>query len=251
MQEERDSAIRQLVITHDHPRNLVQQQERMTEHSEELVDNLRHANFNEVGGENMQSFVALDILVADCSKFIKQLQEALDERSQFEPTIRELESVLFSKDQDMQDMNVEFVELSQKCAQLEEISGKCAVLDEKCTDMDFQVAQNAHERYSLHLEVDYLRKYLSEMEISMKASSEFHSDLKHQFDTTIEQLIAVIWEVVQDETLVSVPCKERISYLEKSLLLLIENYKESFSQVNLVHKCLLELASDYRNSWEK
>lgn len=251
LQEERDSAIQQLAITHDHLRKLVQQQERMTEHSEELVDRLRHAESNEVGGENMQSFVALDILVADCSKFMKQLQKALDERSQFEPTIRELESVLFSKDQDIHDMNVEFVELSQKCAQLEEISGKCAVLDEKCADMAFQAAQNAHEKDSLHLEVDSLRKSLSEMEISMKASSEFHSDLKHQFDTTIEQLIAVIWEVVQDETLVAVPCTERISYLETSLLLLIEKYKVAFSQVNLVHKCLLELASDYGNSWEK
>ena len=67
----------------------------------------------------MQSFVVLDILVTDCSKFMKQFQKALDERSQFEPTIRELESVLFSKDQDIQDMNVKSVELSQKCAQLE------------------------------------------------------------------------------------------------------------------------------------
>lgn len=250
-QEERDSAIQQLAITHDQLRKLVQQQERMTEHSEELVDRLRHAESNEGGGENIQSFVALDILVADCSKFIKQLQKALDERSQFEPTIRELESVLFSKDQDIEDMNVKFVELSQKCAQLEEISGKCAVLDEKCTDMAFQAAQNANERDSLHLEVDALRTSLSEMEISMKASSEFHSDLKHQFDTTIEHLIAAIGEVVQDETLVAVPCTERISNLENSLLLLIEKYKVAFSQVNLVHKCLLELASDYGNSWEK
>lgn len=251
LQDERDSAIRQLDITHDQLRKLVQQQERMTEHSEELVDRLRHAESNEVGGEDRQSFVALDILVADCSKFIKKLQKALDERSQFEPTIRELESVLFSKDQDIQDMNGKFVELSQKCAQLEEISGKCTVLDEKCSEMAFQAAQNANERDSLSLEVDALRKSLSEKEISMKASSEFHSDLKHQFDTTIEKLIASIEEVIQDETFVAVPCMERMSYLETSLLLLIEKYKVAFSQVNLVHKCLLELASDYGNSWEK
>lgn len=119
MQEERDSAIQQLAITHDQFRKLVQQQERMTENSEELVDRMRDVEPSEVGEQNMQSFVVLDILVTDCSKFMKQLQKALDERSQFEPTIRELESVLFSKDQDIQDMNVKSVELSQKCAQLE------------------------------------------------------------------------------------------------------------------------------------
>lgn len=251
LQGERDSAIQQLAITHDQLKKLVQQQERMTEHSEELVDRLRHAESSEVGEENMQSFVALDILVADCSKFMKQLQKAFDERSQFEPTIRELESVLFSKDQDIQDMNVKLIELSQKCAQLEEISGKCTVLDEKCTEMAFQAAQNANERDSLHLEVDALRKSLSEKETLMKTSSEFYSDLKHQFDTTIEKLIAAIEEVIQDETLASVPCSDRMSYLETSLLFLIQEYKVAFSQVNLVHKCLLELASNYGNLLEK
>jgi len=222
----------------------------MSEHSEELVDRMRHEEANEVGGETMQSFVALDILVTDCSKFIKQLQKTLDERSQFEPTTRELESVLFFKDQYIEDMSVKFVELSQKCAQLEEISGKCTALEEKSGDMVFQAAKNADERDSLHLEVDALRKSLSEKEISMKASSEILSDLKHQFDTTIEKLIAAIEEVIHDETLVTVPCNERISSPERSHFLLIEKYKVAFSQVNLVHKCLLEHASDYGNLWE-
>ena len=119
MDEDRDSTLQQISITHDQFRKFIQQQERMIEHSEELVDRLWDAEPSEVGEENMQSYVVLDIVVTDCSKFIKKLQKALDERSQFEPTIRELESVLFSKDQDIQDMNVKSVELSQECAQLE------------------------------------------------------------------------------------------------------------------------------------
>ncbi|KAH9331344.1 hypothetical protein KI387_003452, partial [Taxus chinensis] len=250
MQDERVSAVRELSSTYDHLRKMVQQQERMSEDGKELLTRLRQAEVKESGG-NMQDPMALNILVDDCGKFVKQLQEALGERSQYEAIIRELESALFTKDKDIQDINGRYVELSQKCGQIEEVSAKCILLDEKCADMAKQTAQLTNERDSLHLEVEALQLSLQDKEMVMKASADSHYDLKCQFDMATEKLIASIEEAIQDETLFADPCMQRISYLETSLHLLIEKYKASISQVNLFQKSLFELASSYVHLWEK
>ncbi|GLJ18240.1 hypothetical protein SUGI_0322620 [Cryptomeria japonica] len=249
LQDERVSAVRELTSTCGHLKKLVQLQDRMSEGSEGLLNHLRDADGNE-DGENMQTPMALNILVDDCGKFVKQLQEGLSERSQHEATIRELESALFIKDKDIKDINGKYVELSLKCGQIEEISGKCTILDEKCANMEKQIAQLADERDSLHLEVDALQKSLLEKDMLMKTSAGSYDDLKCQFDMAIEKLIAFIEETIQDEMLVADPCSQRISYLETSLLLLIKKYKASLHQVNLFQKSLFELASSYGFSWE-
>ncbi|KAH9295433.1 hypothetical protein KI387_039021, partial [Taxus chinensis] len=51
-----------------------------------LFTRLRQAEVKESGG-NMQDPVALNILVDDCGKFVKQLQQAIGERSQYEAII--------------------------------------------------------------------------------------------------------------------------------------------------------------------
>eukprot|EP01018_Ginkgo_biloba_P024615 Gb_40009 [translate_table: standard] len=251
LQEERDFAVRELFNTHNRLRKLVQQQERMNEDSEELLDRLRHVETKEGATGNTESVMALDILCDDCVKFVEQLQKELDEKSQFEATIRELESALFTKDQDIQDLNAKYVELSQKCEENQEVSVKCAVLDEICADMASQAVQHAIERDSLQSELDSLGKNLSEQEVLIKATSNAHSETIHHLETVTEKLIGAVEDVLQDETMITDSNMQKTSHLEKILLLLIEKYKASLSQLNLVQKCLVEHATEYGHSCEK
>eukprot|EP01018_Ginkgo_biloba_P019878 Gb_08417 [translate_table: standard] len=91
---------------------------------------------------------------------------------------------------------------------------------------------------------------------ALDKKSQFESMIRnlkmtHRLETTIKKLIDVIDELLQDETLMTDSYMKKISHLKGSLLLVIEKYKASLSQLNLVQKCLVELATEYGHSWEK
>jgi len=55
------------------------------------------------------------------------LQKKIEERSQFETMVGELESALFMKNKFIQDLNVNCAELSKKCIENEtKFEGKCS-----------------------------------------------------------------------------------------------------------------------------
>eukprot|EP01018_Ginkgo_biloba_P014200 Gb_07542 [translate_table: standard] len=252
VQEQRDSAVRELYNTHNRLRKLIKQQERMNEASEHTLDRLRHVERKEAEeeGQNALTVLPLDFLSDELESFVEELQESLEERLQFETTIRELESALFTKDQDIQNLNAKCVELSKKCVEKEKC-GKCAALDEVCASMTSQAIEHAIEKDALYSELDVLQRAFSEQEKVTKATSEAHSKLNWHLETMSEKLIDAVEEAIQDKIMVTDSDRLGISHLETCILFLIEKYKASLKQIKLFQKCIAEFASKSENSGEE
>lgn len=220
IQQERESAVRVLNKTHSRLRNLIG----LTKDTEG-------------DGQSEESFFSFDIMSEDLDKFAEQLQKRIEERSQFETIVGELDSALFTKNKFIQDLNANCAELSKKCIENEtEFEGKYA-------SMVSQLAQLSAEKETLSSELAAVQRALLEREELMKDTLEMHSQSNRHLDAMSEKLVTAIKEVIQDEISVTDPDMQIISPLEGHVHLVIAKYKASLEQNDRFQRCIEELVS--------
>ena len=220
IQQERESAVRVLNKTHSRLRNLIG----LTKDTEG-------------DGQSEESLFSFDIMSDDLDKFTEQLQKRIEERSQFETIVGELEYDLFTKNKSIQDLNANCAELSKKCIENEtKFEGKYA-------SMVSQLSQLSAEKETLSSELAAVQRALLEWEELMKDTLEMHSQSKRHLDAMSEKLVTAIKEVIQDEMSVTDPNIQIIYPLESHVHLVIAKYKASLEQNDRLQRCIEELVS--------
>lgn len=238
IQQERESAVRVLNKIHSRLRDLIGLQDRMNAENEETLHSLNVENIDTEGdGQSADAVFSFDIMSDELDKFAEQLQKRIEERSQFETIVGELESALSTKNKYIQDLNANCAELSKKCIENEtEFEGKRA-------SMISQLAQLSAEKETLSSELAAVQRALLEREELMKDTLEMQSQSKRHLEAMSEKLVTAIKEVIQDEISVADPDMQIISPLEGYVHLVIGKYKASLEQNDRFQRCVEELVS--------
>lgn len=238
IQQERESAVRVLNKIHSRLRDLIGLQDRMNAENEETLHSLNVENIDTEGdGQSADVVFSFDIMSDELDKFAEQLQKRIEERSQFETIVGELESALSTKNKFIQDLNANYAEMSKKCIENEtEFEGKHA-------SMVSQLAQLSAEKETLSSELAAVQRALLEREELMKDTLEMQSQSKRHLEAMSEKLVTAIKEVIQDEIFVADPDMQIISPLEGYVHLVIGKYKASLEQNDRFQRCVEELVS--------
>ncbi|XXG45164.1 hypothetical protein AAC387_Pa02g0323 [Persea americana] len=204
---EREVLARGLANLHHELQMLSNQRSLQTENREELIDHLRRTEKGDSWGKTLVSDMPLGAVIDDCSKFTSSLKSVLDEQLQSEGTVRELHAILFTKDQEIEDLSARVSELSVSC--------------------------------------DVYVSYMDSLQKSLKDS--FHARHKgdmHLEDIT-NKLLASLSSVVQQDDVSEYSVNEKISLVENSTAFLIGNYMKFLSEINNLGHCLSGLSSDF------
>ncbi|XP_058102110.1 trans-Golgi network-localized SYP41-interacting protein 1 isoform X2 [Magnolia sinica] len=211
--EEREMFAREICNFHHQLQVLSDQYSLLGESHDGLVDRLRRAEKESSEVRTVAIDMPLHVMVSECSEFTSLLKCALDEKLQSEGMMRELDAVLFTKDQEIEELNAKVMELSVSC-------------DVVLSYMD-----------SLHNMWDE----------SLKESA---GTCMHLEDFT-DRLLASLGSVVPQDDVSHDSVTERISLVEKSTKILIENYTQFLSEINHLGQCLAEVSSDFTVPQEK
>ena len=107
IQEEREVFGRQVVGLRQQIEDMINQQSVFAANNAELVEHLHPLETEEREEDNeLTSLTPLHMMLGDCSKFIHHLKGIVGEQLNSDSTIKELRSVLYGKDQEIEDLNV-------------------------------------------------------------------------------------------------------------------------------------------------
>ncbi|ERN13755.1 coiled-coil domain-containing protein 18 isoform X1 [Amborella trichopoda] len=252
LEEERAAFAREFIDLHHQLRILTEQQLLSTESGDALVDRLRLAEENVCDSMDMALDVPLHEMLNDCSKFAIQLHDALGERIHAEGTMRELHAVLFTKDQEIEELNARITELSEKSSELANFYG---AFEAKCEELSSEVVQDAIARDVVFSYVGSLQKIWAEGDAYMKVSTgkclEEKRALLEQWGKAQQSLeeansernkMRMDLEQAENKLLTA---KEKLSLAVskgKSLVQQRDLLRQSLSEkTNELEKCLLEL----------
>ncbi|KAJ4960888.1 hypothetical protein NE237_020798 [Protea cynaroides] len=152
----------------------------------------------------------LQITVGDCSKFILLLKGALDGRLQTEGTMRELQALLFKKDQEIEDLNATNTELS----------------------------------LSLDITFSYLVSVQNTRLQSLKQSSEVQLERDQHVMGVTNRLVDSLSTVLQEDNLLDDSLDGKLSCVEKGMSVMIENYNRFLFEIDQLKQCLSEVKLD-------
>ncbi|KAI3467641.1 hypothetical protein Pfo_024304 [Paulownia fortunei] len=153
--------------------------------------------------KTMGSGASLHEMINECSRFLKN---ALDERLETEEKVRELHSVLYMKDQEIDFLNAKVAELSE--------SSNIAQSNSNSKH------ENLSQLYEVQLEKD---KHIEEI---------------------ANRILASLSMMHNQEELLDVSLTEKISNVEKSITFLVEKYNLFISESDQLRGCLNEVGLD-------
>ncbi|XP_077226817.1 TGN-related, localized SYP41 interacting protein isoform X3 [Tasmannia lanceolata] len=211
--EERDMFAKELTILHSHLQVLTTQQSLLVGDMNGLVDRLHRTEKEDGENRILAPDMRLDVMVNDCFKFTLHLKSASDEHLS---TIRELHAVLFTKDQEIEDLIAKVTQLS--------------------ISQDVVSCTLSHQRMC--------SEYLKES-YGVRAEA----DMRHEVLT--KRILSSLAEIVQQDDVPDDSITDEISLVEKKTALLIENYKQFLSGINHLGQCLSEVSSDFMMPQEK
>lgn len=198
---------RELANLHHELQMLSNQLSLQTENRDELIDHLRHTEKEEGGENTLVSDMPLHAVLDDCSKFTLCLKSGLDEQLQSEGTVRELHAILFTKDQEIEDLNARVSELS--------------------------------------ISSDVYVTYMDSLQKSLKDSLNARHDGEMLLEDLTNKLLASLSLVVQQDDVSDCSVNEKLSLVEKSTAFLIGNYMRFLSEINHLGCCLSEVSADF------
>ncbi|KAL0364262.1 UNVERIFIED_CONTAM: hypothetical protein Sangu_0523800 [Sesamum angustifolium] len=181
-----------------------EQQITPVENADGLVDHLQtevvHSDL-----KTLDSGASLREMISGCSMFLKN---ALDEHLQTQEIVRELHSVLYMKDQEIDVLNAKFAELSESSNTTQSNSNS--------------EYQKLSQLYELQLEKD---GHIEEIANRISASLSMLHHQEEPFDGSLT---------------------EKINNIEKSLTFLVEKYKLFVSESDQLRGCLNEVGLDVK-----
>ncbi|XP_042504098.1 putative leucine-rich repeat-containing protein DDB_G0290503 isoform X2 [Macadamia integrifolia] len=175
-----------------------------------LLDDNNRADMGDSEDMPQVSNSPLQLIVGDCSKFILFLKGALDERLRTEGTMRELQAILFKKDQEIEDLNATSTELS----------------------------------VSLDIVFSYLGSLRNTWLQSLKQQSEVQLERDQHVENVMNGLVASLSTVLQEDDLSDDSLDGKISCVEKGMVVMIENNNRFLFEINQLKQCLAEVNLD-------
>ncbi|OVA17591.1 hypothetical protein BVC80_1837g425 [Macleaya cordata] len=213
---ERDTFARELATLHQQLEAMTSQHLSLTENGEGIVD-IHQAEKGDGTVKTHDSGTPLQVMISDCSKFTTCLESVLDEKLQSVGTMRQLQTALFQKDREIEDLSAKVTELS--------------------------VSNNVVVSY-----LESLQKTWSE---NLKESSEVHHERDLHLEVVSKRLLVSLAAAVNQEDLLDDSVTEKLSLVEKGTSLMIENYKKFLSATDRLRQCLAEVRSDFMTPEEK
>lgn len=108
--EEREAFGREVSSLRRQLRVMIDQQSLPVSNNEEVVERLQRMEGEGGDDEAFMSPTPLHSMIGDCSKLMSHLKSVLDEHLNSESTIRELHSILYTKDKELEDLSVKLTE---------------------------------------------------------------------------------------------------------------------------------------------
>ncbi|KAA8529685.1 hypothetical protein F0562_034215 [Nyssa sinensis] len=208
-EEEKEAFTKEVANLHHQLKALNEQQSLFTKDDGESVDHLRKAEIGEGEEKILVSDTPLrEMMINECFKFLKS---ALDERLQTEGTCRELQAILFMKDQEIEDLHANIAEFS----------------------------------LSQDVVVSFLNSTQEGWSQSLKALSGFQLEKDQHIEAIAGRVLTSLATAVNQEELFDESVTGKMSHVEKSTSILIEKYNQFLSEMDLLRQCLTEGKQDH------
>ncbi|KAL5998325.1 hypothetical protein ACLOJK_009265 [Asimina triloba] len=206
LKEERELLSREICDFHRQLQALSNQRSLLVECNDGLVDRIRRAEREGNEEKTPASDMPLHTMIGEFSKFLAPLKNALDEQLQSEGTVRELHAVLFTKDQDIEDLNEKLIKLS--------------------------------------VSHDVLLSYMESLQKMWTESLQESADYRFHLEIFVERSLASFAPIIPQDDVSNDSVMERISAAEKSIAVLIENHTRFLSEINNLGQCLASVNPD-------
>ncbi|XP_026405155.1 myosin-11-like isoform X1 [Papaver somniferum] len=210
---ERNGFIRELftlrqkleVITSQHSPVETGEGQAENHHQEEKVEGVK--------GSSDELISPLQRMISDCSRLTMRLESVLNEKLQSGDVVKQLETVIFQKDQEIEDLNAKVNDLS--------------------------VSKSAVES---HMEA---------LQQTLKESSEVHNESNLHAEVVLKRLLVSVSAIVKQEDLLDDSASDKLSLVERGISLMIENYNQFLVEIDGLKQCLTEVRSDFNVPEEK
>ncbi|XP_068665100.1 trans-Golgi network-localized SYP41-interacting protein 1-like [Aristolochia californica] len=110
-EEEREKFVKELGTLYSQLLALRSQQVLLGENGDGFVDRLHHTEKEELEGST-DSEIPVNVMLSDCSMFVSHLKTTIDEQLQTKSTIRELDGIVFLKEQEIEELHTKVTDLS-------------------------------------------------------------------------------------------------------------------------------------------
>ncbi|KAI3940632.1 hypothetical protein MKW92_047122 [Papaver armeniacum] len=174
-------------------------------HQEEKVEGVK--------GSTDELISPLQRMISDCSRLTMRLESVLDEKLQSGDVVKQLETVIFQKDQEIEDLNAKVNDLS--------------------------VSKSAVE------------SHMESLQQTLKESSEVHNESNLHAEVVLKRLLVSVGALVKQEDLLDDSASDKLSLVERGISLMIEKYNQFLVEIDGLKQCLTEVRSDFNVPEEK
>ncbi|RZC53015.1 hypothetical protein C5167_011873 [Papaver somniferum] len=168
-------------------------------HQEEKVEGVK--------GSTDELISPLQRMVSDCSRLTMRLESVLDEKLQSGDVVKQLQTVIFQKDQEIDDLNTKVNDLS--------------------------VSKSVVE------------SHMESLQQTLKESSEVHNESNQHAEVVLKRLLVSVGAIVKQEDLLDDSASDKLSLVERGISLMIENYNQFLVEIDGLKQCLSEVRSDF------
>ncbi|XP_026453825.1 ankyrin repeat domain-containing protein 26-like [Papaver somniferum] len=168
-------------------------------HQEEKVEGVK--------GSTDELISPLQRMVSDCSRLTMCLESVLDEKLQSGDVVKQLQTVIFQKDQEIDDLNTKVNDLS--------------------------VSKSVVE------------SHMESLQQTLKESSEVHNESNQHAEVVLKRLLVSVGAIVKQEDLLDDYASDKLSLVERGISLMIENYNQFLVEIDGLKQCLSEVRSDF------
>ncbi|XP_026400504.1 putative leucine-rich repeat-containing protein DDB_G0290503 [Papaver somniferum] len=168
-------------------------------HQEEKVEGVK--------GSTDELISPLQRMVSDCSRLTMRLESVLDEKLQSGDVVKQLQTVIFQKDQEIDDLNTKVNDLS--------------------------VSKSVVE------------SHMESLQQTLKESFEVHNESNLHAEVVLKRLLVSVGAIVKQEDLLDDSASDKLSLVERGISLMIENYNQFLVEIDGLKQCLSEVRSDF------
>ncbi|MCL7023333.1 hypothetical protein MKW94_017094 [Papaver nudicaule] len=211
---ERNGFIRELFTLRQKLEVITSQHSSVIENGEGQVENHHQAGKVEgVEGSTHELISPLQRMISDCSRLTMRLERVLDEKLQSGDVVKQLETVIFQKDQEIEDLNAKVNDLLVSKSDVE--------------------------------------SYMESLQQTLKESTEVHNESNLHVDAVLKRLLVSVGAIVKQEDLLDDSMSDKLSLVERGVSLMIENYNQFLVEIDGLKQCLTEVMSDFTVPEEK
>ncbi|KAJ7957643.1 golgin subfamily B member 1-like isoform X1 [Quillaja saponaria] len=204
-QEERETLAKGVFSLHCQLKALNGQQPLLGGNDENLIDRLHKAEVGDKEEDIQVADISLKEMINECLQFLKTTSE---EHLQTQATIRELHSILFMKDQEIEDLSSKVTEFS--------------------------------------VSNDVVASYVNSVQRSVEVSPESQLEKVQHIEAVTDRTLASLMSLVDQEQLVDASVSGKVIHIEKGTSLLIEKYNQILFEINQLGQSLFEVGVDIR-----